>query len=178
MSSRFLLDTNVLSEFNRRREPNERVKQWLDATPLQSLCVSVITLAEIRLGIELLSPGKRREQLEQWINGDFQRWFQGRVLPVDASIVTLWASLTAERQRHGRPLSNFDGLLAATALHHDLTLATRNVRDFVDLKITLFNPWEPEPPRWPKASPAEPPSPEQDHEPERDPPEQDTDPER
>ncbi|HXJ93885.1 MAG TPA: type II toxin-antitoxin system VapC family toxin [Terriglobia bacterium] len=150
----FLLDTNVLSEFNRRGEPNQRVKQWLAGTPLESLYVSVITLAEIRLGIELLAPGKRREQLEDWINRDFQKWFEGRVLPVDGSIATLWASLTAHRQLKGRRLSNFDGLLAATALRHNLTLATRNVRDFVDLQITLFNPWEAE------AEPA--PSPDQD----------------
>jgi toxin FitB len=164
--SGFLIDTNVVSEFNRRGDPNERVKQWLAATPLQSLYVSVITLAEIRLGIELLSPGKRREQLEQWIDRDFRQWFKGRVLPVDASIVTLWASLTAERQLKGRPLSNFDGLLAATALHHNLTLATRNVRDFADLNITLLNPWEAEPPHWPKAREPEPQqSPEKEHQP-------------
>ena len=140
--SGFLLDTNVLSEFNRRGEPNERVKQWLFATALESLYVSVITVAEIRLGIELLSPGKRRSQLEEWINGDLQKWFQGRVLPVDAPVISLWAAFTADRQRKGKPLANFDGLLAATALHHDLTLVTRNVKDFADLGVTLLNPWE------------------------------------
>jgi len=99
--SGFLLDTNVLSEFNRRGQPNQRVKQWLAVTPLESLYVSVITLAEIRLGIELLPPGKRRSQLEDWIGQDFPKWFQDRVLPVDAPTVTLWASLTAKRQLKG-----------------------------------------------------------------------------
>ncbi len=140
--SGFLLDTNVLSEFNKRGEPNQRVKQWLFTTALESLYVSVITVAEIRLGIELLSPGKRRSQLEEWIDGDLQKWFQGRVLPVDAFVVNLWAACTADRQRKGRPLANFDGLLAATALHHNLTLVTRNVKDFADLGVTLLNPWE------------------------------------
>lgn len=142
--SGFLLDTNVLAEFNRRGGPDQRVKQWLAATALESLYVSVITLAEIQLGIELLPPSKRRTQLEQWIDQDFNKWFQGRLLPVDAPIVSLWAVLTAERQLKGRPLSNFDGLLAATALHHNLTLVTRNVKDFVASGITLFNPWNPD----------------------------------
>lgn len=136
-----LLDTNVLSEFNRRGEPDQRVKQWLAATPLESLYVSVITFAEIQLGIELLSPSKRRAQLEQWIEQDLNAWFQDRILPVDVPIVKRWAVLTAERQRIGRPLANFDGLLAATAQQHGLTLVTRNVKDFSDLGVSVFNPW-------------------------------------
>ena len=80
--SGFLLDTNVLSEFNRTGPPNERVKQWLTATPLDSLYVSVITLAEIQFGIELLPAGKRRAQLEHWMEQDFNSWFPGRILPV------------------------------------------------------------------------------------------------
>src|SRR6266576_2637924 len=99
--SGFLLDTNVLSEFNRTGEPDERVKQWLTATPLDSLYVSVITLAEIQFGIELLPVSKRRTQLEAWMKQDFNSWFQGRILPVDADIVKRWAVLTAQRQRQG-----------------------------------------------------------------------------
>jgi toxin FitB len=140
--SGFLLDTNVLSEFNRRGEPNPLVKQWLSATPLESLHVSVITLAEILLGIELLPQSKRRAQLEAWFNGDLQTWFRQRVLPVDAPVIHVWASLTANRQLKGRPLPNFDGLLAATALHYGLTLVTHNVKDFAGLSISLLDPWE------------------------------------
>ena len=131
--SGFLLDTNVLSEFNRTGEPDGRVRQWLTATPLDSLYVSVITLAEIQFGIELLVPGKRRAQLERWMDHDFNSWFPSRILPVDTDIVKRWAQLMAGRQRLGRPLANFDGLIAATALRHGLTLATRDVTDFHDL---------------------------------------------
>ena len=149
----FLLDTNVLSEFSRTGKPDERVNQWLTATPLTSLYVSVITLAEIQFGIELLPPSKRREQLEQWLEKEFNRWFSGRVLPVDTDIVKHWAQLTAERQRQGRPLGNFDGLIAATALRHGLMLATRDVNDFRGLGVTLFDPWNAPsvPTQWPQA---------------------------
>ena len=138
----YLVDTNVLSEFNRTGEPNERVKQWLTATPLDSLYVSVITLAEIQFGIELLAPGKRRTDLERWLEQEFNSWFPGRLLPVDTDIVKRWAMLTAERQRQGRPLANFDGLIAATALHHGLTLATRDIDDFKGLGLPILNPWQ------------------------------------
>lgn len=140
--SGFLLDTNVLSEFTRTGKPDEQVKQWLTATPLNSLYVSVITLAEVQFGIELLAPGKRRAQLERWLEQEFHSWFPGRILPVDSDVVRHWAVLTAERQRQGRPLANFDGLIAATALRHDLILATRDLNDFRDLGVTLFDPWD------------------------------------
>jgi hypothetical protein len=156
--SGFLLDTNVLSEFNRTGKPDERVKEWLTATPLDSLHVSVITLAEIQFGIELKPASKRRIQLEHWLENDFNNWFPGRILPVDADIVKRWASITAERQRQGRPLANFDGLIAATALQHGLTLATRDVNDFRGLGIRLLNPWDAHTltPRWPEAKESEP----------------------
>jgi predicted nucleic acid-binding protein len=141
MSSGFLLDTNVLSEFNRTGPPDERVRQWLASLSLNSLHVSVITLGEIRFGIELLPVSKRRSQLEQWMEQDFSSWFEGRILPVNDDIVQRWALLAADRQREGRPLPNFDGLIAATALQYGLTLATRDVDDFLNLGVSLFNPW-------------------------------------
>jgi predicted nucleic acid-binding protein len=137
--------SQTLSEFNRRGEPDPYVRQWLAATPLESLYVSVITFAEIQLGIELLPTSKRRADLERWMEQDFNSWFQGRVLLVDPPIVKRWAVLTAERQRTGRPLANFDGLLAATALHHGLTLVTRNVKDFAELGVSILNPWHAKP---------------------------------
>jgi predicted nucleic acid-binding protein len=140
--SRFLLDTNVLSEFNRTGKPDEHVSQWLASVPLDSLHVSVITLGELRFGIELLPAGKRRAQLEQWMEKEFPNWFAGRILPVDDEIVQRWAALSADRQRQGRPLAQFDGLIAATALKHGFTLATRDVNDFLNLGVPLFNPWE------------------------------------
>jgi predicted nucleic acid-binding protein len=156
--SGFLLDTNVLSEFNRTGKPDERVKEWLTATPLPSLYVSVITLAEVQFGIELLPPSKRRADLEQWMEREFPSWFSGRILAVDEDIVRRWALFTARRQREGRPLANFDGLIAATAQQHGLTLATRDIKDFHGLGIPLFNPWDARNPglQWPQAKKADP----------------------
>lgn len=137
-----MLDTNVISEFKRTGPPNEKVKRWLTATPLVSLYVSVITLAEIQFGIELLPAGKRRTQLEQWMQQEFSTWFPGRILPVDTDIVKRWAILSAQRQRMGQPLASFDGLIAATALIHGLTLVTRDLNDFSNLGIRLIDPWD------------------------------------
>ena len=84
--SGFLLDTNVLSEFNRRGQPDPLVHRWLEAADPESLYVSVLTIGEIRLGVELLPPSKRRSQLEQWLNLELPEWFEARILPVDQSI--------------------------------------------------------------------------------------------
>ena len=126
----FLIDTNVLSEYNRPSGPDAGVKRWLESTDRKSQYASVITLAEIQKGIELLTEGKRRTQLEQWFKQDLEEWFSGRVLSVDRPVSQRWASLIAQSIRRGRPLPTFDSLIAATALVHDLTIVTRNVRDF------------------------------------------------
>jgi len=138
----FLLDTNVLSEFNRRGDPNPRVKQWLEAADPGSLYASVLTFAEIRFGVELLPPGKRRTRLEEWLDRDVPAWFGSRVLAVDRSIADRWGVLRAQAQRNGRPVSVVDGLLAATALEHRLSLVSRNVGDFASVGLAVFNPWE------------------------------------
>ena len=136
----FLLDTNVLSEFSRTGYPDQRVDRWLDATAEETLFASVLTFAEIRRGIELLPSGKRRVQLEQW-QDDLVASFEDRLLPVTKAIADR-AVLSAHAQRRGTPLSNIDGLIAATALEHDLTVATRNVKDFAGFGVPIFNPWE------------------------------------
>jgi predicted nucleic acid-binding protein len=140
--SGFLLDTNVLSEFNRLGDPNPLVKQWLEAVDTGSLYASVLTLAEIRFGVELLPPSKRRTQLEEWLDRDLPAWFDSRVLPVDRSIADRWGVLRAQAQIKGRPLSVVDGLLAATALQHGFTIVSRNVGDFAVVGLAAINPWE------------------------------------
>ena len=140
--SGFLLDTNVLSEFNRRGEPDRLVRQWLEAADTDCLHISVLTLGEIRLGVELLPPSKRRTQLEQWLDRDLPEWFEGRILPVDQSIADRWGMLRAQARMKGRPLSVIDALLAATALQHSLTLVSRNVSDFAVVGLAVVNPWE------------------------------------
>lgn len=98
--SGYLIDTNVLSEYNRTGDPDAGVKRWVETTDRQAQHVSVITLAEIQKGIELLAEGKRRAQLEQWLTQDLEGWFVGRILPVDQEVARRWASLVA----HGTAL--------------------------------------------------------------------------
>jgi hypothetical protein len=128
--SGFLIDTNVLSEYNRPGGPDAGVKHWLETTDRQTQHVSVITLAEIQKGIELLDEGKRRAQLEECLTQDLEAWFSGRVLPVDRQVASRWASLVVQGVRAGRPLPAVDSLTAATALAYDLTIVSRNRRDF------------------------------------------------
>ena len=139
--SGFLIDTNVLSEYNRPGGPDAGVRHWLETTDRQSQHVSIITLAEIQKGIELLAEGKRRAQLEHWLTQDLEAWFSGRVLPVDRKVAMRWASLVAQSTRTGRPLPTIDSLIGATALAHDLTIVTRNISDFEAIGVTIINPW-------------------------------------
>jgi predicted nucleic acid-binding protein len=98
-------------------------------------------LAEIRIGVELLREGRRREQLEVWLKKDFEEWFSDRVLPVDRKTAARWASLVAQGVQRGRPLPTVDSLIAATALTHELIIVTRNTRDFEGVGVTTINPW-------------------------------------
>jgi predicted nucleic acid-binding protein len=122
----YLLDTNIVSE-TVRRTPNKAVIAWLDRLPGEALFVSVLTLGEIRKGIETLADRRRREKLRLWLEHELPEWFEGRVLPVDLSVADRWGRLLAEV---GRPVPTIDSLLAATALHHELRLVTRNAGDF------------------------------------------------
>lgn len=139
--SGFLIDTNVLSEYSRPGGPDAGVKRWLETTDRQSQHVSVITLAEIQKGIEMLAAGKRRTQLEQWLRQDLESWFSGRILPVDRQVAGRWASLVAQGAQTGRLLPAVDSLIAATALAHNLTIVTRNTRDFAGIGAMIVNPW-------------------------------------
>jgi predicted nucleic acid-binding protein len=140
--SGFLLDTNVLSEFNRTLQPDRRVRAWLETAENRALHISVLTLAEIRFGVELLAPGKRRFDLERWLNVDLNDWFAGRILPVSRPVADLWGSVRATAQLKGRRISIVDGLIAATALQHELAIVSRNVSDFQLPGLTVINPWD------------------------------------
>jgi len=107
--------------------------------------VSVMTFAEIRRGIELLQAGKRRESLEEWLEmGLLASFLPANILPVSDVIANRWAILSAKAQKRGVQVTVIDGLLAATAQEHGLTMATRNVKHFSDLSIPLFDPWRSE----------------------------------
>lgn len=139
--SGFLLDTNCISESVSVR-PDANVEKWMRTADQSLLYLSVLTLGEIRKGLATLTQGKRRTRLETWLEIELQARFAGRILPVDASIADRWGLLEADARRRGKPLSTIDALLAATALHHNLTLVTRNVTDFSGLSLPVLNPWE------------------------------------
>ena len=137
----YLIDTNVLSEL-RRKQPDANVVAWFKQRPRQSLYLSVLTLGEIRKGIERLDdvPGSlRRQTLVDWLQQDLPTFFLGRLLPVDTHVADRWGRLLASA---ARPLPAIGGLLAATALHHDMTLVSRNVKDFIGLNLDIINPWD------------------------------------
>ena len=123
MTHSFILDTNVFSERTRPR-PEPQVQQWLDRQPRNSFYLSAITVGEIRRGIALLPLGQRRKRLEQWFEGELPLAGSDRVLPVTQAVADRWGLLSAARQRLGMSLGLADGLIAATALEHNLTLVT------------------------------------------------------
>jgi predicted nucleic acid-binding protein len=137
----FLLDTNIPSEMT-RPSPQPSVSGWLDEADDEELYFSVVSLREILKGVTLLSESRRRSQLRQWIDEILRPWFEGRILPVSQPIAERWGVLAGQCQLKGTPLNMADGFLAATALEHDLTIVTRNVKDFAGLGVTIFNPWD------------------------------------
>jgi len=133
----YLLDTNIVSE-TVRRNPNKAVVAWLDQLPGEALFVSVLTLGEIRKGVESLSDRRRRERLRLWLEHDLPAWFDGRVLPIDFAVADRWGRLLAEVRRS---VPTIDSLLAATALHHELRFVTRNAGDFDYPGLQVINPF-------------------------------------
>ena len=138
--SGYLLDTNVLSEGIKLR-PDAKVKAWVDATDEQLFHVSVLTLGEIRKGIEALPPSARRATLESWLIYDLAVRLAGRILAVDQEVADRWGRLAGKARAENRPLPAIDGLLAATAIHHNLTLVTRNSKDVALTGVPVINPW-------------------------------------
>lgn len=139
--SGFLLDTNCISELVRPR-PEPRVMEWMDATAEGLLYLSVLTLGEIRKGVAGLAQGKRRTRLETWLEVDLQARFSGRIVPIDSAIADRWGLLASEAKRRGKGLAVIDGLLAATALHRNLTVVSRNASDFAGMQVQILNPWK------------------------------------
>ncbi len=137
--SGFLLDTNCISELVSVR-PEPRVTAWMQAADERMLYLSVLTLGEIRKGSAVLPQSRKRTDLEMWLELDLRVRFSGRILGIDSAVADRWGLLAAEAKRRGTPLAVVDGLIAATALQHDLTVVTRNARDFINTPV--LNLWE------------------------------------
>ena len=133
----YLIDTNVISELVKAK-PEPRVLGWFGGVADETLYLSVLTLGELRNGVESLPKGSRRERLRVWLEHDLPAWFGERLLPVDAAIADRWGRLLAGA---GRTLPAVDSLLAATALQHDLRIVTRNAADFRLSGVEVIDPW-------------------------------------
>lgn len=134
----YLIDTNVLSEL-RRKSPNPGVVDWVSMRPASTLYLSVLTLGEIRKGVEVVQQPDRKRILLDWLESDLPTFFTGRILDVDSRTADRWGRLLAA---DGRPLPAIDTLLAATALQRNLILVTRNLRDFSFPELEVINPWD------------------------------------
>lgn len=132
-----LVDTNVVSELKRGRNANPRVAEWFSKLPTELVFTSVIVLGEVRRGIELIARRDKpqAEGLERWYASIRER-LANRVLAVDEPIVTLWSRISVPN-----PLPAFDGLIAATALVHGMTVATRDARSYRRVGVDVFDPW-------------------------------------
>lgn len=136
-----LLDTNVLSEVQ-RPAPSPKVLAWLHTVDEDRAFISVASIAELRRGIALLEDGRRRTTLAAWLAHDLPSRFAGRILAIDHAVAECWGDLMAQSRRSGVALSVMDGVFAATALANNLTLVTRNMRDFTAFGVPLLNPWD------------------------------------
>jgi predicted nucleic acid-binding protein len=137
---KFLLDTNVVSEWMKPR-PNRGVIAWLAETDEDRVFLSVVTITELRYGIERMAAGSRRNRLDEWLSEELPLRFEGRVLPVDAVIADACGKLVAYSESLGRPIEPRDAFIAATAEIHGLTLVTRNASDFQPTLKTILTPW-------------------------------------
>jgi predicted nucleic acid-binding protein len=135
-----ILDTNVISEAAQVR-PDPNVRRWLAAHPPESFFITAVTQAEILYGLELLPSGMRRTKLQAAVEATFAEEFAGRILPFDEEAARAYGRIAAQRRARGRPISPFDGQIAAIASSRNAAVATRDVRDFEGCGVTVLNPW-------------------------------------
>ncbi len=136
----WLLDTNVISELKRPR-PNTHVTAFVLGQRLDSLFISVVTLAELRFGIERALDSVRRSALNEWLTHAVRPMFVGRILSVGEDVMLRWRLLVDEGRTANHTYTQPDLILAATALHHGLTMVTRDTADFARTRVPVFNPW-------------------------------------
>ncbi len=136
----FLLDTNVVSEWMKPR-PNAGVVAWLAEVDEDRTFLSVITLTELRYGVERMAAGKRKTRLNEWLEEELPLRFEGRLLAIDAAVADACGRMVARSEGMGRRIEAMDAFLAATAEVHRLAVVTRNAADFQFLVKSVFNPW-------------------------------------
>jgi toxin FitB len=136
----WLLDTNILSELRRPR-PEPKVTAFVASQPIEQLFISAVTLAEIRFGIELVPDAIKRTELTDWLTHKVRPMFDQRVLPVSEDVMFKWRLLVEDGRKAGHTFSQPDLIIAATALHHGLTLVSRDSSDFEKTHVALLNPW-------------------------------------
>ena len=139
VSGNYLLDTNAVSEWVKPR-PNPGLIRWMESSDEDRIFLSVVTLAELRYGVERMPAGARRSRLERWLQQELPLRFEGRILTVDEKIADAWGKTISRSESMGRPMGIMDAFLLATAEVHQLMLVTRNVGHFHLLKAQ-FNPW-------------------------------------
>ena len=137
---RVLLDTNIVSELV-AKQPNPKVLEWIDSLDANAVYLPVITIGELRHGIETLPESKRKNNLRHWLDEELSLRFYGRILTIDSEVMMAWGVLMAQLEREGRPMPAMDSLIAAIAIRHDCVLATRNNEDFAACGIPTINPW-------------------------------------
>ena len=135
-----ILDTNVVSELM-RRGPDPVITAWVAEQVTSSLFLTAVTEAELRVGIAIMQPGKRRNRLQQALERILKTGFPNRVLPFDSEAASAYAGIAAARRRLGRPIAQSDCQIAAIARLRGMVVATRNVRDFSDIGVEVLNPW-------------------------------------
>jgi predicted nucleic acid-binding protein len=137
---KWLLDTNVVSE-SVRKSPNNKVLKWIAAKPSMDLAISIVTLAELRVGALSAHEGARRAGIIEWIDTEIVDFFGDRTLPLTAEILIDWLNLSRKLRAKGKTREPADLLIAATARSHNLVLVSRNVRDFADTEVVVYDPW-------------------------------------
>jgi predicted nucleic acid-binding protein len=138
---KYLLDTCLISELVKPK-PDKSVIKWLNGCNEEDLFLSVITIGEIQKGITKVIDKTKKAKLENWLAGDLMERFKNRVLDINQTTAFEWGKLQGESEKSGNKLPAIDSLIAATVLVHNLTLVTRNINDFKNTGISIFNPWE------------------------------------
>ena len=137
----YLLDTNVISELI-VRTPNQKVIDWIDSLAPETVYLSVITIGELRKGIEKLAPSQRKDALTLWLETDLLLRFADHLVDITRDVMLVWGELTGRLERLGNPLPAIDSLIAASVLEGNYTLVTRNEDDFRSTGVALINPWK------------------------------------